>query len=27
VDLGDRPIDAPAGPHFSPVEDKFLGNG
>jgi hypothetical protein len=27
VDLGDGAIDAPAGPHFAPMEDESLGNG
>ena len=27
VDLGDGAIDSPAGPHFAPMEDKFLRDG
>ena len=26
VDLSDGAINAPAGPHFSPMKDKFLGD-
>src|SRR6202162_5839443 len=27
VDLGDGAVDAPAGAHFAPMEDEFLGGG
>jgi hypothetical protein len=27
MDLGNRAVDSPAGPHLSPVEDEFLNDG